>query len=71
MSSSNILSAQYILVYDGSSLGNPGPGGFAYALWKTNHNHINITAKANTNTTNTIMELSSIIDSIKNMMSCP
>lgn len=55
----------YILVCDGSSLGNPGPGGFSYALWETTDMNAKLTAKSSSHTTNNIMELSSIIEGLK------
>jgi len=48
---------------DGSCIGNPGPGGWAYCLLLDNMSHVVSGNKENT--TNNVMELTAFLESIK------
>ncbi len=57
-----------IIVYtDGSALGNPGRGGWAYLVWDKKHNKINEMGGRSEHATNNQMELCALLNVLKHL----
>jgi ribonuclease HI len=62
------LTRQYVLYCDGSCLGNPGPGGWAYHVWQ-DRRIVREQSGTEQNTTNNRMELRAAIEGLKSFPS--
>ena len=62
------MERQYLLYCDGSCLGNPGPGGWAYRVWQ-GHRFVREQSGTEQNTTNNRMELRAAIEGLKSFPS--
>jgi ribonuclease HI len=62
------LERQYLLYCDGSCLGNPGPGGWAYRVWQ-GRRVMREQSGTEQNTTNNRMELRAAIEGLKSFAS--
>jgi len=62
------LERQYLLYCDGSCLGNPGPGGWAYRVWQ-DRRVLREQSGTEQNTTNNRMELRAAIEGLKSFPS--
>jgi ribonuclease HI len=61
------LTRQYVLYCDGSCLGNPGPGGWAYHVWQ-DRRFVREWSGTEQNTTNNRMELRAAIEGLKSFL---
>lgn len=62
------MTRQYVLYCDGSCLGNPGPGGWAYRVWQ-GRRVMREQSGTEQNTTNNRMELRAAIEGLKSFPS--